>query len=421
MWWTAALPDEGAGGTTVFSPDLSVLPYFLQTMEEIDEIRRGIATLVLAANRDNNGIAIHYSPLGTLAASLTASTLAAKGESWGLAITDVSHLLEDVGLQYDFICSEQIEAGELLNQRFKLLILPYSQALSRDEAEAMKAFVAAGGSLFAIGPAGTMDVHCRPLPVGRLAGLFPSGEAWASTDYGRGKAVYMGHKVTAQAVRKYTGAERQDWREKLDAQRDFASLLLQHGIHKTVTIRRANGTGLPPTEVSLFRQGQAAYIGLARPYFLEDHREFEASVRFPAKAHVYNMRTKKYLGMTDEFETVLDYRAQLYAALPYRVNGLQLNLDRRRYDAGDRIEFNAAIDLPDKEIDPVQHVVHLEMIDTEGRTIPYRRLNLATTNGTCAGGFLLSLNRKPGTYLIRATDVATGSRAERSVKICEIE
>ena len=58
---------------------------------------------------------------------------------------DVVRVIEDLGLQYNFVSYEQIEAGELAN--YKVLLLPESVAMSAREARAIEEFVRAGGAL----------------------------------------------------------------------------------------------------------------------------------------------------------------------------------------------------------------------------------------------------------------------------------
>src|SRR2546430_9384630 len=54
-------------------------------------------------------------------------------------------LLEDLGRQYTFVTSEQIERGDLVRAGYRVLILPRSIALSEGEAQPMRASVEHGG------------------------------------------------------------------------------------------------------------------------------------------------------------------------------------------------------------------------------------------------------------------------------------
>ncbi|MBC7326612.1 beta-galactosidase trimerization domain-containing protein [bacterium] len=81
-------------------------------------------------------------------------------------------LVEDLGFQYKFVSSEQIEKGELIKGGYKVLFLPQSVAMSNKECEEIKRFVENGGIVIADNMTATMDEHCKRLPKGQLDDLF---------------------------------------------------------------------------------------------------------------------------------------------------------------------------------------------------------------------------------------------------------
>src|SRR5262249_7704103 len=90
-------------------------------------------------------------------------------------------VVEDLGLQYNFVSYEQVEAGELIKGGFKVLMLPQSVAMSPRECRQVEAFVRVGGTVIADNMTATMDEHCRRLPQGQLDTLFGirrSSVAW---------------------------------------------------------------------------------------------------------------------------------------------------------------------------------------------------------------------------------------------------
>ena len=70
-------------------------------------------------------------------------------------------VIEDLGLQYNFVSYEQIENGELIKSGYKVLLLPQSVAMSQEECEQIAAFVHAGGIIIADNMTATMDEHCN--------------------------------------------------------------------------------------------------------------------------------------------------------------------------------------------------------------------------------------------------------------------
>lgn len=82
-------------------------------------------------------------------------------------------LLEDLGLQYDFISCLDVQEGSAgLSERFKVIILPKTICLSEREAQELKRFVARGGILIADYLCGVLDEHGRGRPKGVLDDLF---------------------------------------------------------------------------------------------------------------------------------------------------------------------------------------------------------------------------------------------------------
>jgi hypothetical protein len=82
-------------------------------------------------------------------------------------------VLEDLGLQYDFISYLDVEEEAVkLNKEFKVIILPKTVCLSDKEARALKEFVDEGGILIADYLCGIMDQHGKGRMKGILDDLF---------------------------------------------------------------------------------------------------------------------------------------------------------------------------------------------------------------------------------------------------------
>lgn len=130
--------------------------------------REGIGKLLLySAKRDDLGIAIHYSM-----PSVHGSYIRNDEERFIDNRQGWIDLLEDLGYQYNFVASQQIEQGELLKKGYKLLILPYSIAIGQKEAEEIKRFVRNGGVVIGDIQTGIMDEHCRLCDKGSLDDVF---------------------------------------------------------------------------------------------------------------------------------------------------------------------------------------------------------------------------------------------------------
>jgi hypothetical protein len=174
--------------------------------EVFHEVRSGIARLILNSRRTHDGIAIHYSH-----ASLQIHWLlenVAHARDWVLNKYDVrlhfngirnswTKLLEDLGLQYDFVSREQIEAGKLDRGGFRVFIMPKSVAVSDREAGQIREFVQAGGLLVADYATATMNEHGRDLGGGQLDDVFGIGRARVPSP--RKQAVGLGN-ITSVSI-----------------------------------------------------------------------------------------------------------------------------------------------------------------------------------------------------------------------------
>ena len=156
----------------------------------------------------HDGIAIYYShPSVQVSWALDAE---AHGATWANRNADfrlgTSHnvrrawelMLEDAGLQYDFLSYAQVIAGGVPRQ-YRVVILPACYALSRAEADRLAAFAEGGGTVIADFACGLFDAHGRGRSHGALDGLFGvehdgrqtrrdffGGRLWVETDQDAG-------------------------------------------------------------------------------------------------------------------------------------------------------------------------------------------------------------------------------------------
>ncbi|MGD9496653.1 MAG: beta-galactosidase [Armatimonadota bacterium] len=139
-------------------PDGSLTRHAQWFFPEVAELRRGIGRLLIAGDYVDDGIAIHYSPPSVHAA--TATGLFAPSNqlrNWQTNLTNVGRIIQQLHLQFDFIHEDQMRAGEL--SRYRVLILPWSSAISEAEAAAIREFVEAGGTVIADSYCGVRDDH----------------------------------------------------------------------------------------------------------------------------------------------------------------------------------------------------------------------------------------------------------------------
>lgn len=164
MFWCLLHDTSGISAWTTpifFYNDFTYSESGRDTLALCHEMKRGLWDLLRNARRVHDGIAIHYSH-----DSINASQLFGREEQI-VAIRDAwVKLIEDLGLQYNFVATPQIEAGILTHpkraeDRYRVLILPESFAISEKEKAEIEAFVKAGGTIIADMNVGVVDGKCR--------------------------------------------------------------------------------------------------------------------------------------------------------------------------------------------------------------------------------------------------------------------
>lgn len=198
--------DEKSRCVDKSKPDLPPIERGKQLAAIFRELKTG-AHLIFQLEPIVDPIAIHYSQASIRAHWMFDSR--EDGDTWQRRFSSYEavhsryakardafvRLVEDLGFQFHFVSYEQIERGELLKRKFKVLLLPQSVAMSAKECEQIKAFVSAGGVIIADNMSATMDEHCKRLPKGQLDDLFGvdrksagwsptpnSGEIWVTRD-----------------------------------------------------------------------------------------------------------------------------------------------------------------------------------------------------------------------------------------------
>ena len=187
--WTAAIHN-------VLHPNIFWMFAFLnpdftcsQSAQDMGEVYRilkhgGIGKLLMEADRKQDGVGLHYSMSSVHAASITGNSPEGRqraiGRDFPADRDGWVRMINDLGMQFDFVSYEQVEKGELAVPRNRLFVLPLSMALSPEEAKAMQDFAQAGGVVIADAGAGIMDEHCAWQAKGLLNGFFgiraPSSE-----------------------------------------------------------------------------------------------------------------------------------------------------------------------------------------------------------------------------------------------------
>jgi hypothetical protein len=457
------------------NPDLTFCNSGADLARHFGELRGdGIARLLSTAERDNCGIAIHYSYPSIHGTWITDGKIV--DHEWGNRSSKAfelfnrdriawTNLLEGLGYQYDFVAYSQIEKGELKKRGYRLLVLPESVAVSDREAQAIEEFVAAGGVVIAdIWPA-VMNEHCRWRESGgldALLGIVHEGmqpgdfQATAATHrvriteaqqdwcdghpriarrrHGAGEAIYLGFSLAPLLLGRGLGD-----RERIASFVALVSGLMQEaGIAAPASVVTERGQPALTCESAHYHAGSADYFGLVRyPAAPEQKAEIgeetgvppleevraalgdegeEVRIRFPEPRHTYDIRAHRYLGHTAEIAARLGYGdARIYARLPYTVESVRVKAPTA-VSAGRAIAFRVSLSTKGGG-KPGDHVASVKVYGPDGGERRHYACRLPLRRGSGSSAVPLALSDPEGVWRILARDVATGVEGEARVVV----
>jgi hypothetical protein len=400
-----------------------------------NELRNGIGALLISSRRQADPIAIHYSqpslrvewlleskPRG--GAWATRSAKAERTENDFMRLRESwCRVIEDTGLQYNFVSYGQVEQGELIRGGYRIMILPRSSALSAAEATAIHEFVAQGGTVVADGDAGTFDEHGRRLPQSQLADVFGN----VSTDgvtghaFGRGKAISLKANVLDYHRDRVVG-------KGSETRKLVAGILQSAGLRPAFAVIDEQGQPVSGVETHIFRNGAVTIVSLLNnPELRVDELgppDFRSNERFaqrrslklvlPETLAVYDVRRNKALGRKRELMVELDpYEPVIYAtsmeplpeitiAAPARVN---------RGETG-RIGIAVAGITP-----AAVHVLHVEVRDPANHLVPCYSGNLRAPGGHATWELPIAYNDAAGTWKVQVHDLLSGTIQTAAIEV----
>jgi hypothetical protein len=403
-WWFGGVMVKGAGGEAAFTVDFSPFDYFLAAVDEIKEIKSGVGALFFNSRMEKSPVAIYYSPFSKYAYAVAGVKSPVSYEN---SMDSFCYLLNDLGFSNRFISSVEVAKGELSPESCKAIILPSARILSAMEIENIKRYVKEGGTVIADLPPATMDIHCVLRKGSAIKELFGNFNSIPNYNIlGKGKAVYLGTFFKTYIAERIAGAGE-------DKRRLFKTILKNSGIVPKVRVATKDGTSLRSTKIAVSKAKDADYAGLL--YFsgtdrnpamrVKELKPEKVKIKFWKKSHVYDVRRNKYLGYTDETETVMQpSQAKVFALLRKKIESIELTLSGKKFKQGESLKYNISM------VPAVSSVVRLEVFDSHGKTIPYYAKNIHLDRGF-SSAIPLALNETPGEYAIKATETVSGKSA----------
>jgi len=394
---------------TVGDRGREVAPYY-------SELRAGIGALLINSERAVDPVAIHYSQPSMRIEWMLAQR--PKGQAWVTRNSSTEyrdseflrlreswcHMIEDQGLQYNFVSYGQVEQGELLRRGYRVLVLPRSTALSAMEANEIRDFVAQGGTIIADGEPGVFDEHCRRLPKTQLADVLDA------RTFGRGKAIRLNADLSNYDQDRLTGKEGPEHRR--------IGGLLAAAVKPQFAVTDSADRPVVGVETHTFRNGGVRIVGLmTNPQLRVDELgppEFRSNERFakpvtvklalPVESFVYDVRAAKALGRRSAVQVTVDpFEPSIFAIAPSPMPNLELAVParvRRGDTASVGVTFSGATPA-------ANHVLHVDVVNPSGETIRYYGRNLLAPEGRAVQRIPIACNDPAGQWEVRVKDLLT--------------
>lgn len=439
-------------------PTLDLWPAIEDVAAEMKPVRQGLGDLLLKSQPLHSGIAFFYSLPSALAGALENSGRFVGPEADHIVWTRLTY---ELGLDFRYVTDEMLKRGALDSVAFKVAVLPMTQAISPEQAAALRKFVEAGGTLLADVRAGIYDGHCKPVTPGSLDDLFgirrvsredpveapialettlndhavrvhipkalvdvgveaagatPLGTAAGRPvllvhEVGRGKAILLNFQaITGGATDPGTVA----------ARNLLQALYEASGARNAVRFTAPDGGPLPLTETRVWRNGNGLVFGLWRQmknvWFSPTSNTVAgepqpARIELAGRRHLYDLRAGKYLGQVSSVDTRLRWgRASFFLALPYRIGPLTVALDASNPQPGQVVRATVKLGVPPQARE--RFAVWAEVTDPTGRTPLWGRQVVMLEGSQGQVRFKTALNDTPGTWSLRVTELFSGQSAE---------
>ena len=264
----------------------------------------------------------------------------------------------------------------------------------------------------AVGPGDVEPAGARPLASFALNGR--EQPAFLVNDFGKGRAIYLNFLPAGYAAVEVSGEGEEQETKVIKGRAGEHFQRLMGRILEAAQVRQPLGlTGEQRLTVGRFGEADATHVVFVAGRSAEAI-EAPYRVKIPEKRHVYSARRREYLGFTEEFPVHLSVEPRrigdIYSLLPYRVEGLAVELPTRSVKAGERLPFTVKV-LP-AEAQRRRHVIAARVLDPKGRDPVWYRFSMETVNGAATGTIDTAASDPAGTWTLILTDAASGVREQ---------
>ena len=452
-------------------PYLRLTHIGLIVADQVAQIRTGIERLVYESRPADSGIALYYSRpsehVCTAWQAIQGTNDKAKALNPGrIQFSFLTPTLKFADRGWRSVAYGQVANGILKENKIKLLILPFAQAISTQEVEEIRNFVRNGSTVLAdirpamsdqhgyTGAAGLLDdvfgvkhdpawsayapqegqaqlngaykdlkldLQFGPVLLGpavKPAGATALGKSGETplvlvNEFGKGKAILLNFSMAGLGTQTESVC------------RLFDNLLMSCGIPKIladVEVSKALGSdGKPiwtaaPAGNVRYINGGIDIIGVwftTRRGIGTQH----LSITLPRPGHVYDLQSNKYLNRHDKLEVEIPLEGLgVYAVAPYRIEAPRLEVKAGRTKDGKPC-FETQVQVNPKEAAAERHVVRIRLFAPDGTEWRDFAVNVIADKGIARQQMVLPLNAPSGNWKVQAREAISGLSHDCSVAL----
>ncbi|MBE6384126.1 MAG: hypothetical protein E7048_00515 [Lentisphaerae bacterium] len=366
------------------------------------ELKSGIGKLYLSA-QPRHEVAILYSQ-----PSLFAAMGSCGQDEWQNSQTSWAKLLDDLRVSARFINYEEL-AQKGVPSGIRAVVLPFSIALSDQEIANLAKFAAKGGTVIADRNAGIFDAHGRKRSAQELEKLkFITSLNFSLARYNFVQLGGTGGELSA------SGSGDAEFIKQCRTK--VGTLLAQKKITPFVVLTDAKGNEFGCT--AKFRiDGSTRVYGFhmepaeLKPALFKTSPQTKVRVKLPRKGHVYDVRSKRYLGLTRSFAMrLVPGWSMIYAVLPFKPESLEVSAPVK-VSRGETFKVRFVL-MPSKD----KQVFRITLHSADGKELKQYSQNLRKS-GRPAVEIFIPHNFPKGQYAVKVVHIATGITGKQNFEV----
>lgn len=280
------------------------------------------------------------------------------------------------GLTFNYVVPEQVRKGHL--KHYRALVVAKCSFLDEKALGAIADYQKKANPVFVIGALGGCDQHGKPR-----------------------KDLAARDSIVTASTKANAGKSLEQWLAALPVERPAEMVTPQ-------SAKRPNVLVVPHV------RGPLKLAALLRHYSDGADAPPQTTWKLPDKLPTYEVRTRRYFGVTDTVKIDLPVaRAAVLAQLPYQIGGVMLSSVLRppQGHAGVTITVVSS----DGKVAPADHVVRIEVSDPSGKLREEYGKNFLVRKGETKYFFPLALDEPRKGWKIKVTEIISGKTATKSL------